>query len=78
MTLTNYLLHVFQVVWFFEDEPIASTGADLQIETTDAFTSLKIQNAKRWHCGEFRVYAENENGEDATSVLVTVTCKQTT
>ena len=27
----------------------------------------------RWHCGEFRVYAENENGEDACSILVTVT-----
>ena len=36
---------------------------------------LLIQGAKRWHCGEFRVYAENENGEDAASILVTVTCK---
>ena len=32
------------------------------------------QGAKRWHCGEFRVYAENENGEDVASILVTVTC----
>lgn len=63
-----------KVVWFFEDEPI-SAGSDLTIETTDSFTSLKIQGAKRWHCGEFRVYAENEYGEDACSILVTVTCK---
>ena len=63
-----------QVVWFFEDEPI-TPGSDLFIETTDSFTSLRIQGAKRWHCGEFRVYAENENGEDAASILVTVTCK---
>ena len=33
------------------------------------------QGAKRWHCGEFRVYAENENGEDVASILVTVTCR---
>ena len=63
-----------KVVWFFEDEPI-SAGTDLTIETTDSFTSLRIQGAKRWHCGEFRVYAENEYGEDACSILVTVTCK---
>lgn len=61
-----------KVVWFFEDEPI-SAGSDLTIETTDSYTSLRIQGAKRWHCGEFRVYAENENGEDACSILVTVT-----
>ena len=65
---------VAKVVWFFEDEPI-SAGSDLTIETTDSFTSLRIQGAKRWHCGEFRVYAENEYGEDACSILVTVTCK---
>lgn len=64
-----------KVVWFFEDEPI-SAGSDLAIETKDTFTSLRIQGAKRWHCGEFRVYAENEYGEDACSILVTVTCKR--
>lgn len=64
-----------KVVWFFEDEPI-SAGSDLMIETTDIFTSLRIQAARRWHCGEFRVYAENEYGEDAASILVTVTCKE--
>ena len=63
-----------KVVWFFEDEPI-SAGSDLIIETGESFTSLKINGAKRWHCGEFRVYAENEYGEDAASILVTVTCK---
>ena len=63
-----------KIVWFFEDEPI-SAGSDLIIETTDAYTSLRITGAKRWHCGEFRVYAENEYGEDACSILVTVTCK---
>ena len=62
-----------KVVWFFEDEPI-SAGTDLIIETKDSFTSLRIEGAKRWHCGEFRVYAENEYGEDACSILVTVTC----
>ena len=62
-----------KVVWFFEDEPI-SAGSDLIIETKDNFTSLRIEGAKRWHCGEFRVYAENEYGEDASSILVTVTC----
>merc|ERR1712002_624742 len=36
-------------------------------------TSLRIGAAKRWHCGEFRVLAQNENGEDAASILVTVT-----
>jgi len=61
-----------KIVWFFEDEPI-SAGSDLIIETTDAYTSLRITGAKRWHCGEFRVYAENEYGEDACSILVTVT-----
>ena len=38
------------------------------------FCLFILQGAKRWHCGEFRVYAENENGEDAASILVTVTC----
>ena len=63
-----------KVVWFFEEEPI-SAGSDLTIETTDSYTRLQIQGAKRWHCGEFRVYAENEYGEDACSILVTVTCE---
>eukprot|EP00095_Tigriopus_kingsejongensis_P007319 maker-scaffold689_size110969-snap-gene-0.21 protein:Tk07319 transcript:maker-scaffold689_size110969-snap-gene-0.21-mRNA-1 annotation:"titin" len=61
------------IVWFFEDEPITSPGPEIQIDTSETQTSLRIQNAKRWHCGEFRVYAENENGEDAGSILVTVT-----
>ncbi len=61
-----------KVVWFFEDEPISS-GTDVLVETTDAYTSLRIQSAKRWHTGEFRIYAENDNGEDAASILVTVT-----
>eukprot|EP00094_Tigriopus_californicus_P003831 TCALIF_03687-PA protein Name:"Similar to unc-22 Twitchin (Caenorhabditis elegans)" AED:0.03 eAED:0.03 QI:253/0.88/0.9/1/0.88/0.9/10/156/900 len=62
-----------KIVWFFEDEPITSPGPEIQIDTSESQTSLRIQNAKRWHCGEFRVYAENENGEDAASILVTVT-----
>ena len=62
-----------KVVWFFEDEPISPAGDELQVETTDTHTILRIAQAKRWHCGEFRVYAENENGEDAASILVTVT-----
>jgi hypothetical protein len=33
---------LFQVVWFFEDEPI-TPGSDLFIETTDTYTSLRIQ-----------------------------------
>ena len=33
----------------------------------------RIAAAKRWHCGEFRVLAENENGEDSAPILVTVT-----
>ena len=41
---------------------------------TETYTLPAFQGAKRWHCGEFRVYAENENGEDAASILVTVTC----
>merc|ERR1719189_1619696 len=61
-----------KVVWFFEDEPI-TPGSDLLIETTESYTSLRIQEAKRWHCGEFRVYADNENGEDVASIEVTVT-----
>ena len=62
------------VVWFFEDEPITTTTeSEIQIETTENYTALRIPKAKRWHCGEFRVYAENENGEDACSILVTVT-----
>ena len=36
---------------------------------------IHLQEAKRWHCGEFRVYADNENGEDVASIEVTVTCK---
>ena len=51
----------------------SSESGGLNIETSDSVTTLKIEAAKRWHCGEFRVYAENENGEDAASVLVTVT-----
>ena len=61
--------------------------------TWQSFTDIKFST--RWHCGEFRVYAENgeldstvlpmnldiklftftqtENGEDACSILVTVT-----
>ena len=33
---------ILQVVWFFEDEPI-TPGSDLEIETTDTYTSLRIQ-----------------------------------
>ena len=40
-SLSKVLLN-FQVVWFFEDEPI-TPGIDLFIETTDTFTSLRIQ-----------------------------------
>ncbi len=67
---------ILQVVWFFEDEPITTTSeSEIQTETTESYTALRIPKAKRWHCGEFRVYAENENGEDACSILVTVTGK---
>lgn len=61
-----------RITWFFDDEPICPSE-DVQIETTDTQTSLRIGAAKRWHCGEFRVLAQNENGEDAASILVTVT-----
>lgn len=57
---------------FFDDEPICPSE-DVQVETTESQTSLKIGAAKRWHCGEFRVLAENENGEDSAPILVTVT-----
>jgi hypothetical protein len=39
---------LFQVVWFFEDEPI-TPGSDLFIETTDTYTSLRIQVGFRTH-----------------------------
>merc|ERR1719189_1348816 len=55
-----------KLVWFFEDEPI-SAGTDLAIETTDSFTKLRIQGAKRWHCGEFRVYAEESRHHQLSS-----------
>jgi len=61
-----------RITWFFDDEPI-SASEDVQIETTETLTSLRIGAAKRWHCGEFRVLAQNENGEDSASILVTVT-----
>jgi len=61
-----------RITWFFDDEPICPSE-DVQIETTEIQTSLRIGAAKRWHCGEFRVLAQNENGEDAASILVTVT-----
>ena len=76
-----------RITWFFDDEPI-SASEDVQIEITDTLTSLRIGAAKRWHCGEFRwiivknqtfnkhtlrVLAQNENGEDSASILVTVT-----
>jgi len=61
-----------RITWFFDDEPI-SASEDVQIEITETLTSLRIGAAKRWHCGEFRVLAQNENGEDSASILVTVT-----
>eukprot|EP00092_Neocalanus_flemingeri_P023397 GFUD01025368.1.p1 GENE.GFUD01025368.1~~GFUD01025368.1.p1 ORF type:complete len:979 (-),score=266.22 GFUD01025368.1:251-3187(-) len=61
-----------RITWFFDDEPICPSE-DVQVETTETQTSLRIGAAKRWHCGEFRVLAQNENGEDAASILVTVT-----
>ena len=61
-----------RITWFFDDEPICPTE-DVQVETTESQTSLRIGAAKRWHCGEFRVLAENENGEDSAPILVTVT-----
>jgi len=61
-----------RITWFFDDEPI-SPSEDVQVESTDTMTSLRIAAAKRWHCGEFRVLAQNENGEDSASILVTVT-----
>ena len=76
LVIPKYLVKwpCLQVTWFFEDEPITAS-AELQIETAESFTCLRIENAKRWHCGEFRVLAENSHGEDAASVLVTVTCE---
>ena len=50
----SHNLHT-QVIWFFEDEPIAP-GSDLMIETTDTYTSLRIQVAKNYDC--------QENGDD--------------
>ena len=39
-----------QVVWFFEDEPITTTtGSEIQIETTENYTALRIPKAKRYH-----------------------------
>ena len=35
-------INIHQVVWFFEDEPI-TPGSDLLIETTESYTSLRIQ-----------------------------------
>merc|ERR1711936_968393 len=61
-----------RITWFFDDEPISPTD-DVQVETTETQTSLRIGAAKKWHCGEFRVLAENENGEDSAPILVTVT-----
>jgi len=61
-----------RVTWFFDDEPVCDSE-DVSIETSDTVTSLRIGAAKRWHCGEFRVLAQNENGEDSASILVTVT-----
>ena len=55
-----------------QDEPICPSE-DLQIESSENMTSVKITTARRWHCGEFRVLAQNENGEDSASILVTVT-----
>ena len=42
MHLCNNDSNVLQVTWFFEDEPITS-GPDLIIETTEVYTSLRIQ-----------------------------------
>jgi len=61
-----------RITWFFDDEPICASE-DVSIETSETLTSLRIGAAKRWHCGEFRVLAQNENGEDSASILVTVT-----
>ena len=46
-----------------------------QISNNESWWISHLQEAKRWHCGEFRVYADNENGEDVASIEVTVTCK---
>jgi len=61
-----------RITWFFDDEPICPSD-DVTIETGETMTSLRIGAAKRWHCGEFRLLAQNENGEDSSSILVTVT-----
>ena len=38
------------MVWFFEDEPITTTtGSEIQIETTDNYTALRIPKAKRYN-----------------------------
>ena len=37
-----------KVVWFFEDEPITTTTeSEIQIETTENYTALRIPKAKR-------------------------------
>jgi len=61
-----------RITWFFDDEPICPSD-DVQVESNENHTSLRIGAAKRWHCGEFKVLAQNENGEDSASILVTVT-----
>jgi len=61
-----------RITWFFDDEPICQSE-DVNLETSENVTSLRIGAAKRWHCGEFRLLAQNENGEDSASILVTVT-----
>ena len=38
-----------KVVWFFEDEPITTTTeSEIQIETTENYTALRIPKAKRY------------------------------
>ena len=38
-----------KVVWFFEDEPITTTTeSEIQIETTENYTALRIPKAKRF------------------------------
>ena len=44
-----------RITWFFDDEPICP-NEDVQIETTESQTSLRIGAAKRWHCGEVTVF----------------------
>lgn len=61
-----------EVVWSFDDKPIADKSDAITIETTRATTTIKIKKVERIHTGKYKVEVRNSGGASSIEVMLKV------